>query len=156
MSIEVRDKSRWPEDCRIDFNPRKTWLHLLQRLLHPARDGERVAPREFFDDEHKSWAIVDDGIPNHALWPIDQVGHIAQQQRLPIPYGHRHPGKRLGGDARRGEAQLKALVRCFDEAAGADMRAAGIAQQADVERIGNCFLHLVQRNVRGCQPLRID
>jgi len=32
------------------------------------------------------------------------------------------------------------LIRCFDEAASADMRAAGIAQQADVKRVGAIYM----------------
>ena len=36
------------------------------------------------------------------------------------------------------------------------MRATGIAQQANVEGIGNRLLHLVERNVRGGHPLRVN
>ena len=77
----VLDESRRPEDCRIDLDPWKTGLHSLQRLLHPAGDGERVAPGKLFDDEHEARAVVDDGIANHALRRIDEIGHVAQQQR---------------------------------------------------------------------------
>ena len=153
----VLDKSCRPEDCRIDFNPRQAGLHLLQRLLHPSGDGERVAPGEFLDDEHEAWAVVDDGIANHALRCIDEIGHVAQQQRrLTVRVGHRHPGQRLRGNAAADEAELKALIGCFDEAAGTDMRAAGIAQQTNIEGIRNRFLHLVERNVRLGQALRVN
>ena len=102
LSIEILDESRRPEDCRIDLDPRQAGLHLLQRLLHPTGDGERVAPGKLFDDEHEAWAVVDDGIADHALRRIDEIGHVAQQQRrLAGRVGHRHPGQRLRCNAGR-------------------------------------------------------
>ncbi len=64
--------------------PGQARLHLLDRLFDPARDVERVRPRELLHDEQQAGPVVDDGITEKRLVVLDDLGDVAQMDRLAL------------------------------------------------------------------------
>jgi hypothetical protein len=134
-----RDVLRRPEDLCIDLHVRQAGFHLIQRCLDVTGHLERIAPWILLDDQHQAGAVVYDRIADHPLWTPDELGHIPEDELLPVTLGDGNLSKRFRGRARQDMMDGKPLCGCVDEAARSDMRAAGIAQQPDVQRVRRWF-----------------
>ena len=141
------DVFRGAKDLGVDLHVGKTGFHLLQRRFDGAGHLERVAPRVFLDDQHETGAVVDDRIADHSLRAPREFGHIAENELLSVALGDRHLSERFRGRARQDMMDGKAMLGGVDEAARADMGAAGIAQQPHLQRVRRRFHDMVEGQV---------
>src|SRR3954447_18302370 len=151
-----RNILRRPEDLRVKLHVGHPGFYLIDRCLDITGYLERVAPWILLDDQHQTGAIVYDCITHHPLWSPGEWGHIPEQKLLPVTLGDGNLSERFRGCGRKDVMDGKTLCGCVDEAARSDMRAAGIAQEPDVQRISGFFHDVIERQVEFGEVLRID
>ena len=78
------DESGRAEDVGIDRDVRQARLQRLQRLVDPARDLKRVAPRKFLDHQQQAGMAIDDGVADQRLMVLLHLGDIAEREVLVV------------------------------------------------------------------------
>ena len=88
---QVRDRDLdelgGPEDVVVDVDPRQARPHLVERLVDPARDVERVRPRELLDHHQEALVVVDDRVAEERLVAPRHRAEVAELERRPVGAG---------------------------------------------------------------------
>ena len=126
------DEARGPEDGGIDLEAGEPRAHLVDGLLHPSRDLEGVPPWQLLDHEHETGTVVDDGVAGQERSLGHHLRHVADAQRVAVPFGEDDVGKVFRCDDRQLVADSEPLVGRVDEAPGADEPALGELQDPRV------------------------
>jgi hypothetical protein len=134
----------------VDVDPRQTRPHLVERLVHPARDVERVRPREFLDHHQEALVVVDDGIAEERLMAPCHRAEVAELERRPVGpvlARHRDVGELLWREHRQDVMDAQALVRGVDVTPDPVLGRVRVLEEAVVERVRRNRHRVVDRDV---------
>ena len=149
------DEARRPEDGGVGLQAGEARPELLQCRLDALRDLLGVGARELLDDEQQALGVVDDGVADERLVVLDDVGDVGQPQ--PAGAFDGNLAELLGiGDLVEDVANLQALLRRLDEAAGARNGGLEVAHRGRDLRVAGGADDLAQRDVLLTQPLGAD
>jgi hypothetical protein len=147
---------RRPVDLGVDGHAGHAGAHLLERLLDPAGDGERVGGRGLLHDEHEAGTAAGRGVADERLVVLDDLGHVTQPQPVARDSLDGNAGELLRGADRGVVLDGKALVAGLDEAAGSRRRGLDERQGRDPQGVPRGLDDLGQRHLLALQLGRVD
>ena len=147
-----------PEDVVVHVDPRQAGPHLVERLVDPAGDVERVRPRELLDHHEQALVVVDHGVAEQRLVAPHHRPEVAELERRSVgvlPARHGDARKLLRREHRQHVMDAEPLVGGLDVAADPVLGGVRVLQEPEVERVRGDRHRAVDRHVVGLELGRV-